>query len=165
MTAAPAQLLVFGFGAGEWQFEGRLAGALERAESGGALRILRALFVGREAAGGELAVIDLRGGAAGLVAPLLDFRLDPARRRKATEEALAAHPTGGPREALEELGALLEPGTAVVAILIEHTWLGVLSDAVGRSGGTTLADEAASGDATADFARRVVEVASRWMRA
>ena len=53
MTSS-VQLLLYGFDAGA-DFEGRLVGALERLESGGAMRIIEALFVGREAGTGELA--------------------------------------------------------------------------------------------------------------
>ena len=44
----PAHLLVYGFAPGA-EFEGRLVGAIERIESGGALRVLDVLFVMRDA--------------------------------------------------------------------------------------------------------------------
>jgi len=149
-VSGPTQLLVFGFGSAEGRFEGRLGGALERAESGGALRILRAIFVGRDADTGELAATDLKGGAGGIVAPLLSFRLDPERRGAVSSEFLA------------ELGALIEPGEAMVAVLVEHSWAAALADAVAWSGGRELADElvpAADADA---FDRNVLAVSSRW---
>ena len=78
MTGPPAHLLVYAFPPGA-TFDGGLVGALERLESGGALRILGALFVQRDADSEEVAAIDLRGrGAGSAVAPLLGFRLDPA---------------------------------------------------------------------------------------
>ena len=71
-------MLLYGFGP-QADFEGRLVGALERLESGGALRILDVLFVRRDAESGDLDAIDLHGdGAGGVVAPLLSFRLDEA---------------------------------------------------------------------------------------
>ena len=80
----PVQLLVYSFGP-DAPFEGQLVGALERIEVGGSMRILEALFVRRERDGGELSAFDLRGRAGGgLTAPLLDFRLDPAARRRTT---------------------------------------------------------------------------------
>jgi hypothetical protein len=125
---------LYGFGSGG-DFEGRLVGALERTESGGALRIRDALFVMRDADSGELSAISLVGnGAGGVVAPLLGFRLDPAQRRAATERALKG-PTG---ELLDDLGRLLEPGAALAAVLVEHVWAGVLDEAVSRTGGTPL---------------------------
>jgi hypothetical protein len=123
------QLLVFGFDASA-AFEGQLVGALERMESGGALRILDVLFVAADEATGELIAIDLEGGTGGLTAKLLDFRLDPAgRRRKGTSELA------------RELGAALQPGTALAAVLVEHIWSRVLDDAVSRVGGRSLASD------------------------
>jgi hypothetical protein len=154
--SAPTQTLVFGFDQEDASFEGRLVGALERAESGGALRVLRALFVGRDATSGELAAIDLTGTAGGLTAQLLEFRLDPERRRKLTERALE-----GGEEVLTELGSLVRPGAAIVAVLVEHSWAEVLADAVARTGGHLLADELVPAGATRDFGAAVLEVARR----
>ena len=123
------QLLVFGFDANA-AFEGQLVGALERMESGGALRILDVIFVAADEATGELIAIDLQGGTGGLTAKLLDFRLDPAgRRRKGTSELA------------RDLGAALQPGTALAAVLVEHIWSRVLDDAVSRVGGRSLASD------------------------
>jgi exoribonuclease R len=129
VTMPSRQLLAFGFDASA-AFEGQLVGALERMESGGALRILDVLFVAADEETGELIAIDLQGGTGGLTAKLLDFRLDPAARRgKATSELA------------RDLGAALQPGTALAAVLVEHTWSGVLDDAVSRVGGRSLAIE------------------------
>jgi hypothetical protein len=133
-----AQLLVYRFGPGA-AFEGRLVGALERIESGGALRILEALFVANDPETGELVVVDLQGDSGGIVAPLLDFRLEPSKRRRATERALGSD-RGVPGEQLREIGKALEPGTAIVAVLVEHKWASALEDAVSRTGGTPLAN-------------------------
>jgi len=133
------QLLVYAFGPGA-ALEGRLVGALERIESGGALRVLEALYLRREPGGSELTAIDVRGrGAGGLTAPLLSFRLDPAARRRATERALAGGPGVEPAT-LRELADGLEPGSALVAVLVEHVWAGALDDAVERTGGVAVAD-------------------------
>jgi hypothetical protein len=133
---ASTQLLVYGFGPGA-DFEGRLVGALERIESGGALRILEALFVASDPETGELVAVDLQGDSGGIVAPLLGFRLEPAKRRRATERALSSD-RGVPSETLRELEEALEPGTAMVAVLVEHKWARALEDAVSRTGGTPL---------------------------
>ena len=137
----PVQLLVYTFGS-DASFEGRLVGALERIEAGGALRVLEALYVRRDREGGELTAFDLRGRAGGgLTAPLLSFRLDAAARRRATERALAGGGSGGMKgETLRELGDGLEPGTALAALLVEHSWARALDDAVERTGGTTVSD-------------------------
>jgi hypothetical protein len=130
------QLFVFGFDA-DAAFEGQLVGALERLESGAALRILDVLFVAADEATGETVAINLQGGTGGLTAKLLDFRLDPAARRKATERALG----GDVAEVLRDLGAVLEPGTALAAVLVEHVWARALEDAVSRVSGRPLASE------------------------
>jgi hypothetical protein len=124
------QLLVYRFGP-DANFEGRLVGALERIESGGALRVLDVLFVQRDAASGELVAVGLHGDAGGVVGPLLDFRLDPSRRGRATERALGDIPA----ELLQALAGGLDPGAAVAAVLVDHEWARALEDAVARTGG------------------------------
>lgn len=130
------QLLTYRFGAGA-AFEGHLVGALERIEAGGALKIVDLLVVGSDAATGERFAVDMpRGGAKGIVAPLLGFRLDLAERRRLTRRALAA---GGERaELIDRLTGLLAPGEAAAALLVDHEWARVLADAVDRTGGTQL---------------------------
>jgi hypothetical protein len=130
---ARTQLLVYRFGP-DAAFEGQLVGALERLESGGALRVLDTLFLVRDAETGELGAVTLHGGRGRFVTPLLEFRLDPAERRRATRKALRD-------EAVEQLAATLEPGFAIAAVLIEHVWAGALEDAVSRTGGSPLASE------------------------
>jgi hypothetical protein len=144
--AAPVQLLVYAFEPGA-QLEGRLVGALERLESGGAMRVLEALFIRREEQAGELTAIDVRGRGSGLTAPLLSFRLDASARRRATEKALGGALGGVQPETLRELGEALEPGAAIGAVLIEHTWAGGLADAVGQMRGHELVSKMV--DATA----------------
>jgi hypothetical protein len=123
------QLLAFGFSAGA-RFEGQLLGALERLESGGALRVVDALFVAADEATGELVAINLEGNTGGLTRKLLDFRLDPAARHRTAEGSLE-----------HELGKGLQPGSALALVLVEHVWARSMEDAVARVGGTTLASE------------------------
>ena len=138
---ALAQLLVYGF-APEADFEGRLVGALERLEAGGALKILDALFVRRNPDSGELEAVSLKGdGAGGIAMPLIEFRLDSAARRRATQKALSGRPGGIPPDLIKELGATLDPGGAVAAVLVDHPWRRTLEDAVGSSGGTPLVSQ------------------------
>ena len=132
------QLLAFRFGAGA-RFEGGLVGALERAESGGTLRIRDVLFVGREPDSGDLMAIDARGrGQGSVVSALLGFRLDPAERGRSTERALRAHDRGDQPNPLRELGQTLQPGEAIAAVLVEHVWAHAVDDAVERAGGAPL---------------------------
>jgi hypothetical protein len=149
------QLLLYAFGP-DASFEGQLIGAMERIESGGAVRVLDALFVTSDPETGELVAIDLRGGAGGIVADLLDFRLNPDSRRRATERALSPHASGLPAEALRKLGEALDPGAAMLALLLEHGWAETLEDAVSRTGGTPLASEFVEATTLAELSSAVV---------
>ncbi len=132
------QLLAFRFDAGA-QFEGRLVGALERAESGGTLRIRDVLFVGRDPDSGDLVAIDAPGkGQGSVVSALLGFRLDPAARRRSTERALRTYDEDGAPNPLRQLGESLQPGEAIAAVLVEHVWAHAVDDAVARSGGAAV---------------------------
>jgi len=132
------QFLAYRFQPGS-TFEGQLGGALQRIESGGALRVLDALFVTRDADSGELSAISLAGGGSGgmTTSRLLGFRLDEGERRAATRRVLA----GTDAESVQELAASLEPGGAIAALLVEHAWADALEDAVARVGGTEAAAE------------------------
>lgn len=155
-ATAPAQLLVYGFAPGA-QFEGRLAGAIERVESGGKLRVLDVLFVMRDAETGELVAMEKQGrGEGSLVSPLLGFRLDEGERRRVSEKALRADAAGGP---LHRLAETLEPGAAVAAVLVQHLWQRVFDDAVERSGGKRLAAEFVDADALAELTADMVAAA------
>lgn len=159
MTLPSRQLLAFGFDAGA-AFEGQLVGALERLESGGALRILDVLFVASDEETGEIVAIDLKGGTGGLIAKLLDFRLDPAARRRTAERALSDDASGGMAELLRDLGESLRPGTALAAVLVEHVWSRALEDAVSRVKGRTVAStfvEASRLSELGDDLRRAVQ--------
>jgi hypothetical protein len=135
------ELLLYGFAPG-CDFEGRLVGALERLESGGALRIIEAVFVHRDAATNELAAIDIPGdGAGGIAGPLLGFRLDAGDRARATRRALGDRPHGVPGSTLRRLGERLEPGGSIAGVLIRHRWREALEDAVARTGGTPVVSQ------------------------
>jgi hypothetical protein len=154
------QLLLYTFGS-DARFEGQLVGAFERIESGGAVRVIDALFVASDPETGELVAIDLRGGAGGILAELLDFRLDPASRRRATERALHPEAGGLPAEALRRLGEALDPGAAMLALLLEHAWAETLEDAVSRTGGTPLASDFVDATTLAELAPAVVAQLTR----
>ncbi len=146
MTIPRRQLIAFTFPPGT-SFQGQLVGALERVESGGTMRILDALFVGREADSGELSVASLGAeGRAGATGRLLSFRLDERTRREATERLLSG-PAG---EWARSLANELEPGAAVAAVLIEHSWEGTLNDAITRLGGVPQVDSFVESSQIAD---------------
>jgi hypothetical protein len=144
---ASRQVLAYTFGS-ESRFEGQLVGALERIESGGAMRVIDALFVAREPETGQLTAVVLSGGSGGILSQLLDFRLNPGKRTTVTEQALA----GPARDTIESLAATLAPGAAFAAVLVEHVWAATLGDAVARIGGGEAAnafvDVAGLGDAS-----------------
>jgi hypothetical protein len=149
-----AQLLVYGFGPGG-DFAGHLVGALERLESGGALRIADMLFVMHDAETGELAAVELGGRRMdAMVASLLEFRLDEAKRRRITEGALGA-------ETVQALGRELAPGCALAAVLVEHVWADALADAVTRTGGEPLVDDLVGAPALAGLTGALVAAARR----
>jgi hypothetical protein len=153
------QLLVYRFGPGA-DYEGRLVGALERIESGGALRVVDALFAANDPATGELAAISLRA-AGSSVAALLSFRLDPAERRKATVRATDPGRSGIAADTMRELAGALEPGHAVAAVLVEHVWSAALSDAVSRSGGTPVSNEFVQATALGDVSPTLLAAVAR----
>jgi hypothetical protein len=125
------QLLVHRFAAGA-TFEGQLVGALQRAESGGAIRVLDGLFVGRDAESGELLAASLGAAASsGMVSSLLGFRLDRSQREATTSRVLA----GPAADEVRALGALLGPGESVFAVLLDHLWATAIAEAVARTGG------------------------------
>jgi hypothetical protein len=128
------QLLAFRFGS-DSKFEGQLVGALERVESGGAMRV--------------------RDGTGGVTGQLLAFRLDPGERQAATKRALS----GQNGETVQALAEVLEPGAAFAAILIEHAWADALGDAVARLGGSEAATELVDAARLADVAPRLLTAA------
>ena len=152
-------MLVYEFGP-EADFEGRLLGALERIESGGALRILDALFVGSDPGSGELVAVGFHSsGAAGFVEPLLRFRLEPAERRRATQRTLAAEGLG--EETLRRLAAALGPGGAMLALLVEHNWLQGVEDAVARTGGRRMAADFVDARSLSELASELLSLPGR----
>jgi hypothetical protein len=126
------QLLVYEFPPGS-SYEGQLVGALERIESGGTLLIKDAVFAGRDPETGEPIAVAMSGGTAGMVSRLIMFRLEARDRAKSTREAMAG-PSG---PLITSLTDGLEPGAAVLAVLIEHAWQHVLDAAIQRAQGTT----------------------------
>jgi hypothetical protein len=137
MSSSNRQLLVFRFPA-DSEYEGRLVGAVERIENGGAMRILSAMFVGRQADSGELVAVSLTTeGSAGLIGKLLAFRLEDRARTRATERVLAS-PAG---DGVRSLADTLQPGEAVAGVLVEHTWAQMLGEAIDRVGGTQVVSE------------------------
>ena len=148
-----AQLRTYRFPAGT-RFEGGVVGAFERMEleAGG---LLDALFVMRDADTGELDAVDRATGAAGgSVSAMLDFRLDPARRRKVTERTRRPHQGGVPVRMIDAIGAALDPGEAVLELLVTR-WPSELEREVERSGGRLVAAEWVQASMLGDLRREL----------
>jgi hypothetical protein len=144
-TSDPApvrmRLKLYRFGP-DARLAGELVGAVERMAVTGQARIEDALCVARAPEDGELAAIDLALAQSGEgLSDLLDFRLAPDRRRSLTARALTARPGGVPGPVIRAIGAVLEPGGAVVAFLVTAAATPVLDDAVARCNGRLVADE------------------------
>lgn len=155
------QLLAFRFDATA-QFEGQLVGALERAESGGTLRLLDILFVARDPGSGDLVAIAARGkGQGSLVSALLGFRLDPAERGRSTERALRAYDRGAEPNPIRRLSETLQPGEAIAAVLVEHVWAHAIDDAVERTGGEALLSTFVDGTELAGLTSELAAAAGR----
>ena len=150
-----AQLRVYRFEPGA-VFEGGLVGAIERMQLSHGTELLDALFVSRGAASDDFDVVDLAvGGRGGTFASLLDFRLEPRRRRAITERTLAEHAGGVPRHDIEKLVAALEAGGALLAVLATGEPATALEEAVTRCGGRMVADEPVDARALAQAVSRL----------
>ena len=146
--AAQTHLLIYDFGPGA-EFEGQLVGALERIQALGQSRLLDGLFAAHDPETGELAAIEL-GSTAGTIATFLTFRLDPDARRQATESALGDSGSV-PAEVVRNVGRALQPGGAMLVLLMKRPgWL-ELGDAVTRTGGSLLSAELVAGASLAEL--------------
>jgi hypothetical protein len=157
LTTGPRQLLAFTFGT-DAKFEGQLVGALERIESGGTVRVLDGLFVARESGSGEVSAIALGDSPSSrTTSRLLGFRLDAGDRRRATQKAL----DGEAGEAVRSLAAMLSPGGAIAAVLLQHTWADALADAVARIGGAEVASDFVDASTMGELTPRLLAAAAQ----
>ena len=134
-----AHLRAYRFGT-DSVFDGGLVGAVEQLEVGPDAALLDALFVSRDGATGELQAIDLATARSdGTLSALLDFRLDLGRRRAMTRRTLATDAVSP--ALLETIVARLEPGDALLVLLLDGAPGPTLDDAVARAGGRLVVDE------------------------
>jgi hypothetical protein len=152
------EILVFAFEAPAARLEGELIGALERAEAGGALRILEIFAVGREDVSGEPWAVHATGDRGGMFGVLVDARLDAGQRRRSTAAVLEGG--GNEQDAVHELLGILPAGASVVATTVEHVWHSALTTAVRRGGGWLVADDVC-GDLPDTLAAEVLSVLRR----
>jgi hypothetical protein len=162
MTSGARQFLAFRFGTGS-RFEGQLVGALERIESRDIVRVLDGLFVAREPESGEVSAIALGDSPPSRrTMRMLGFRLDDDDRRKATRKALA----GDAGEVVRSLAAVLTPGNAIAAVLLENTqvddtWAEALTDAVARVDGTWVANTLVDAGRMSELAEHLRDAVAR----
>lgn len=151
----PAHLRVYRFEPGA-AFEGGLLGAIERMQLGHDAKLLDALFLRRDISSGVLDAVDLATGSGDATfASLLDFRMEPRKRRSITQRTLAEHPGGLPRPEIEAIGAALAAGVAILAVLSTGETPTDLADAVARCGGCLIADEQVDARALAQVGPRL----------
>jgi hypothetical protein len=157
MTTGPKQLLAFRFGS-DSTFEGQLVGALERIETGAAVRVVDGLFVARDRESGELSAIALGDRLSSRsTSRLLGFRLDAKDRRAATQDAL----DGDAGQAVQSLAAELRPGSAIAVLLLEHAWAEALAEAVARIGGAEVASDFVDASHLSELTPRLLAVAEQ----
>jgi hypothetical protein len=159
-AASRPELLVFALDDGAGRLEGGIVAALERAESGGAIRVVETLFAMRDADSGEVSAVRFHGGSGGLVATLTDFRLAPERRREIIAGARGGGRAAVPADVADDLGGSLAPGGAIVAVLVEHEWLAGVRRAADRIGGRMVADELLA-EGEADIVSAVLAAVAR----
>ena len=143
------------------RLDGHLAGALERAESGGALRIAEALVVGRDRMTGCPMVFRSAGGTAGVLPALTTFRLQ--RREGPTDVPPGLRGEMSSSRTIDALLELLPCGVAVVALRIEHRWEQALAEAVVRVGGHLLTDDPVEPEPHEDVAAVALDLTRREM--
>lgn len=159
--AAQSRLLILAFDPGA-RPEGEVAGALERMALRDRAVLRDALCVARDPHDGTLQAIDLalarRGGG---LADLVDFRLAPDRRQALTAHTLTARPGGVAPGVVRAIGDALEPGAAVVAVLLAAgADAAELLEAAARCGGRPIADERLGDHDLAGLGERLVGLAA-----
>jgi DNA-binding NarL/FixJ family response regulator len=143
---APLQLiaLTFRLDAGA---ESRLLAEVDRIEGRGVLRVLDMVFVAK-GQDGTLEGLEVGDNEdfGSLLRSISPFRAENGDRPLASNGA-ASEPAGSDAAAMEALANSLEPGNAVVFLLVEHLWAGPVVDAVSAAGGALISDDFLTGDA------------------
>ena len=148
-----AHLRAYRFGV-DSVFDGGLVGAVERLEAAPDAALLDALFVARDAATGELQAIDLAAARSdGTLSALLDFRLDLGRRRAMTRRTLATDAVSP--ALLETIVTRLEPGDALLVLLLDSASAPALDEAVARTRGRLVVDEPVTAVTLADVPAQI----------
>ena len=123
MTAGPLELIVLGFEGTE--FKGEIAGAIQQAESTGSVRVVDLVFVIKSAEGAITAmeIEDVQP-----FAPEFQALERDVKGLLTEDDAMT-------------VADLLPPNAAALAVVIEHTWAGKISDALRDAGGRMFASQ------------------------
>ena len=129
----PVQLIVLGFD--HPHFRGEIIAELERLRGNGAVRVIDALVVYKDA-DGEFELVELEGEAADLglvVAALVGLTIEGEERE---ERAPEDRDGGDGWDVLDDVPR----DTAAALLLVEHHWAVPLREAVARAGGYRIGD-------------------------
>ena len=153
----PVQLLAVGFGP-EARFEGRIMDELSRLERQETIRILDLLFVHKDAETGDLLALDYQGEELGaIVGALLGFEFEGDQSPDSQE--VQSHAFGLSQGEVQEVAALLDPGSSAGFLLIEHVWARDLKRAIRETGGFPLREGFLTPEAIAAVAPELVAMA------
>lgn len=155
----PVQLLAVGFGP-EARFEGRIMDELSKLERQETIRILDLLFVRKDAETGDLLALDYQGQDLGaLVGTLLGFEFEGDDERPIDSLEMQSNAFGLSSKEIEEIAALLDPGSSAGFVLIEHVWARDLKRAIRETGGYLLREGFLTPEALAVVAPELVAMA------
>jgi uncharacterized membrane protein len=153
----PVQLLTIGFGP-EARFEGRIMDELSKLERQETIRILDLLFVQKDAETGDLLALDYQGQELGaIVGSLLGFEFEGDQSSDSQE--VQSHAFGLSQGEVQEIAALLDPGSSAGFVLIEHVWARDLKRAIRETGGFPLGEGFLTPEAIAAVAPELVAMA------
>ena len=153
----PRQLLVYGFHA-DPNFEGRLVGALERMESGGALRIVEAHLRRPRCRDGRARghrPAQPRRRQPGVAADRLPARIRASGRAGRDVRSRPSAATRFARSALRS-----RPAPRSRRCCVEHTWARALADAMSQSGGTPVSSGFVEAETLSDLTPLLVAAAA-----
>ena len=153
----PVQLVAIGFSP-EAKFEGRIMDELSRLERQETIRILDLLFVQKDAETGDLLALDYQGEELGaIVGALLGFEFEgDGERQGESPQGIQGHAFGLSQREIEEIAALLDPGSSAGFVLIEHVWARDLKRAIRDAGGFPLGEGFLTPEALAVVAAELV---------
>jgi hypothetical protein len=153
-NVGPVQLLAIGFDP-DARFEGRIMDELESLERHETIRILDLLFVGKDAATGDLLALDYQGEELGaIVGALLGFDFEGEQPSEVSE--IEGHTFGLSQTEIQGIAASLKPGSSAGFLLIEHVWAREPKRAIRAAGGLPLGEGFLTPETLAEVAAELV---------